>query len=572
MEAIFSQLESEFSLLVLEALTESPLVKEARECVIQRDFGRYLALSPDPDSDTFMDDYLACSLLKKHPGLPVKIDRKQVALTKWYQAEALCKTTNETLRGNRPDELRVVLHHAREFLRAMLGDLTDHLAELPELMRHGPGVTGSLRSDNATRSLKTAEATVPTLPGLIPSFESWWPGNGSPSPHAFAEIDFVPKNAKTDRSIEIQGTGTLYFQLGVGSLLRKRLHSLTGYHLEDQADRNRETVRRHWRTVGTIDLSSASDTVSFEIVKDLLPSDWFELLTACRTPFVEVEDQATGEPHLVKLEKFSGMGCGFTFELETLIFMAIAYAVTRKICPVFGDDIIVDVEHYNPLIAALQLCGFKVNEEKSFGQGDFRETCGTDIWRGYEARPFFLTGLPIGRDVFKHERGLVWAELTHRLFEYATRNPTIVDMRFTDAYWFARAQAFKCGIRSQTPPGMSGGVLGLPDSSPPRRRGVGEGCDYQRGYVIRNLIVMESRGRKADETGWLLNQLVRLRRSAQPDDRLPFIPTRRVGHALLKALSHSAILNFCARHNSVLIADYGRELLRGEKALSLIHI
>lgn len=93
------------------------------------------------------------------------------------------------------------------------------------------------------------------------------------------------------------------------------------------------------------------------------------------------------------------MGNGYTFELETLIFFAIACAVVRKSGGVglggvdvwvYGDDIIVPTESAGALLSVLKFCGFTANERKTFTIGPFRESCGGDYWDGEAVRPHYL--------------------------------------------------------------------------------------------------------------------------------------------------------------------------------------
>jgi hypothetical protein len=112
---------------------------------------------------------------------------------------------------------------------------------------------------------------------------------------------------------------------------------------------------------------------------------------------------AEGKTKTIVLEKFSAMGNGYTFELETAIFLAICNAVyvTRGYTPhvsknvfVFGDDIIVETELAADVIAALRFFGFKPNEKKTFLSGPFRESCGGDYFEGVDVRPYFQKELP----------------------------------------------------------------------------------------------------------------------------------------------------------------------------------
>ena len=72
----------------------------------------------------------------------------------------------------------------------------------------------------------------------------------------------------------------------------------------------------------------------------LLPEAWFDLLNDCRSQAVSYKGE------WIELNMFSSMGNAFTFELESLIFWAIANAVcycsgSRGHISVYGDDIIV---------------------------------------------------------------------------------------------------------------------------------------------------------------------------------------------------------------------------------------
>jgi hypothetical protein len=98
------------------------------------------------------------------------------------------------------------------------------------------------------------------------------------------------------------------------------------------------------------------------------------------------------------------MGNGFTFELETLLFLALAWVSTelsdetpvfKENLTVFGDDIIVPVKALRLLENALRFCGFEPNPEKTFGDGPFRESCGGDFFLGEDVRPYFLKEVPV---------------------------------------------------------------------------------------------------------------------------------------------------------------------------------
>jgi len=147
--------------------------------------------------------------------------------------------------------------------------------------------------------------------------------------------------------------------------------------------------------LATLDLSEASDRVLYLHVQALLarfPS-FAGAVDACRSRKAELP---SGE--VVPLAKFASMGSALCFPMETsvfltIIFMSIAEALdtplTEKMIKsfsgkvrVFGDDIIVPVDFVDHVIHNLEAFGLKVNMNKSFWKGKFRESCGKDYYGG----------------------------------------------------------------------------------------------------------------------------------------------------------------------------------------------
>jgi len=199
----------------------------------------------------------------------------------------------------------------------------------------------------------------------------------------------VPKSSHIDRVACKEPEGNMYLQRMLGLQIRKKLRRF-GINLQDQSqNRHLAFVGSKSRSYATIDLSSASDTISREVVKSLLPSEWFRVLDDLRLKQTVLPD---GSIH--QLEMFSSMGNGFTFELESLIFWALArgaaraYGIPGKIS-VFGDDIIVVPELARILTRVLPFFGFIMNESKTFMTGPFRESCGGWYTNGSDVTPFF---------------------------------------------------------------------------------------------------------------------------------------------------------------------------------------
>ncbi len=213
----------------------------------------------------------------------------------------------------------------------------------------------------------------------------------------FNVVTTVPKDGRKDRPIAKEQLGNIYLQLGVGAVIRQRLRAF-GIDLNRQQDINRSLALESSRTkkLFTIDLSNASDTVGYDLVKALLPTEWFLLLDSLRAPWGTIQGNRS-----FLYRKFSSMGNGFTFELESVIFRAICHGISRVFghrsdrFAVFGDDIIGPDYLYLHHLQYLSYSGFQVNSEKSFhGPDRVRESCGVDALDGRNIRPVFCKGTP----------------------------------------------------------------------------------------------------------------------------------------------------------------------------------
>lgn len=161
-------------------------------------------------------------------------------------------------------------------------------------------------------------------------------------------------------------------------------------------------------SLATVDLSAASDRVTCQFVGNLFGSNASLLgaLRASRTCGVR-QTQANQWPPTCELRKFSTMGSACTFPVQSLGFLCIALAsvyVTRKLgrkvtlkklramsgeVTIFGDDIIIPVDSRELMFGALEVLDFKVNTDKSFWTGKFRESCGVDSFAGVNVTPAY---------------------------------------------------------------------------------------------------------------------------------------------------------------------------------------
>lgn len=209
----------------------------------------------------------------------------------------------------------------------------------------------------------------------------------------YNKIAFVPKTAKTLRTIAVEPLLNGFVQKGVDLLMRKRLKRV-GIDLSDQTV-NQELARKgslpnQDDAYVTIDLSSASDSIGIGLCKRLLPPDWFEFLDSLRSKSYVLDNAAEHRYH-----KFTSMGNGFCFPLETLIFASLCHSAysesnRKPDFSVYGDDIIVRQSVAPRVLEMLKYCGFTANRDKTFLSGPFRESCGADWYEGEDVRPLSL--------------------------------------------------------------------------------------------------------------------------------------------------------------------------------------
>lgn len=238
-----------------------------------------------------------------------------------------------------------------------------------------------------------------------------------------SRLSFVPKTSIISRSICTEPSLNMLFQKGIGSCIEDGLRRIFKIDLSFQPEINRKLARTGSidGRFSTIDLSSASDSMSLELLSKLLPLDLLKWLLVSRSPRTTLPDGTIEELHMV-----SSMGNGFTFPLQTYLFSSIVVAAYREMgikpsydlrAPsnwgVFGDDIIVVKDAYDVVVDLLELFGFKVNADKSFNHGSFRESCGGDFLRGHEIRGVYLRSLSSDADVYSAINRLVrWSSRT----------------------------------------------------------------------------------------------------------------------------------------------------------------
>jgi hypothetical protein len=221
-----------------------------------------------------------------------------------------------------------------------------------------------------------------------------------------AKLVTVPKTCSALRTITVEPCLNQFVQQGLNETLREHItkdpilrHSLTlDSQVPNQVLAREGSLSGNWCT---IDLSSASDRLSLQVVEQLFANRprFLEALLASRTPNVNFDG------NVITLKKYAGMGNATTFPVQSVVFALLAitaitesecYLTTEKLIRaaksvrVFGDDIIIRTEHYQAVADWINSLGLKINQGKTFNKGFFRESCGLDAYKGYDVTPVYL--------------------------------------------------------------------------------------------------------------------------------------------------------------------------------------
>jgi len=341
------------------------------------------------------------SFFKKNGAFTDDTFASEEARKSFFRGEKKCRITNRRLDHyfTRPDRidptLKVWLSRMEKDICLLLGDV----GRAEELFRLKVRLTNGATEDRPRRrsypylkitgKLRAPRGGIPYVKDLLDYFHV------DPATCKYRCVEnntvvLVPKSWKTHRTIAKEPTHSLPFQLALDSFLKRKLRKW-GIDLSSQ-EKNQELARLGSLdgALATIDLSMASDTLSYNAVAWMLPWEWFKLFTAFRSSSFK---SPWGDG---VYSKFSSMGNGYTFSLETLIFGAACRAVGSRQFAVYGDDIVIETDKVPNLVRLLSFLGFLVNKEKSFVNRTclFRESCGHDYFKGRLVTPFYIRELP----------------------------------------------------------------------------------------------------------------------------------------------------------------------------------
>lgn len=258
----------------------------------------------------------------------------------------------------------------------------------------------------------------------------------------------VPKDTEKRRPINVEPLCNVILQLSLGKAIKNSLRISAGNDLFEGQTHHQECCFDS--DYATIDFSGASDTIAPWLVNYLFPRDVSRKLMAYRSPFLDVGynpsmfsfkptdeifeiqahrylNEARREKKFFNLKdplpsfesvvqqlkddnekgrwvpqhKFASMGNGTTFEVLTVVLLALARSFD-PLARAYGDDVLITVDKAHHFMQICETLGFKVNKEKSFLDGSFRESCGTFVFSGVEVHSFEI-------DQVINDRGVILA-------------------------------------------------------------------------------------------------------------------------------------------------------------------
>jgi hypothetical protein len=375
------------------------------ELIFDRETGRLLPV-PSVEAIRAVRQF---SLMFAKILIPCTPARNEAAIEGYLRSEAAVRIADQWLE-EAPYGASAYRRIGRLLWADFLSDV-DHQVYAGEILpKHGPGSTADRLGGNAkwdqTEWTERLEEVFPHWEYLIPSprfldrlerVRILTPAEERP-----VKVTLVPKTQLTPRIIAQEPTCMQYMQQGLLGAFERAL------------ERN-DSARRliGWRsqvpnqllalegsrngTLATLDLSEASDRVSYEHVRILLENHphLFRGVDASRSRKARVPGHG-----VKRLAKFASMGSALCFPIEamvftTLVFVGIEQVLNRQLTKddvrsflgrvrVYGDDIIVPTDMVHSVISTLTDFGMVVNGNKSFWTGKFRESCGKEYYDGQD--------------------------------------------------------------------------------------------------------------------------------------------------------------------------------------------
>lgn len=295
--------------------------------------------------------------------------------------------------------------------------------------RHGPGVTAERRLANERFEIRfwndRSEHTFPSdlhcfpnygLAGMAGGYRECTDSIEGPTHLALPEehpvrVVFVPKTQSAPRVIAIEPSHMQYMQQALKDYSYRVLESHVLTRQSIRFIRQEPNQRLAYsssidKRLATLDLKDASDRVHLALVQRIFKtSGILEYLEDSRSLSATLPDGCN-----IVLNKFASMGSAMCFPVEAMVFYTLIQSAMHQLdgrrpssrsiqeysrmIDIYGDDIIVPVEYADTVVSYLESYALKVNVSKSFKEGNFRESCGADYFKGVAVNPVYARRVP----------------------------------------------------------------------------------------------------------------------------------------------------------------------------------
>lgn len=213
-----------------------------------------------------------------------------------------------------------------------------------------------------------------------------------------SRVQAVPKSYKAARIIAMEPVSRQSKAAVVMNIIKR--------HLPDCVDITNQTRNQELAWLGsragslaTLDASNASDRISKTLGRQVLPARFRDLIWPLLSEYTEL----SGERRYMQM--LSTSGHELTFVLETVIYYGIAAAAsscyerftgdTTDIVSVYGDDVILSSKVAELACEFYDFLGLKINVDKSYWSGPYRESCGKEYMDGIDVTSIYFPRFPL---------------------------------------------------------------------------------------------------------------------------------------------------------------------------------
>lgn len=282
--------------------------------------------------------------------------------------------------------------------------------------RHGPGAVSDMPSGEDkyvfptwpdSLSRKFPPGHMMTNWGLS---ELGIPNSWGSAPRS--KLIAVPKTIDKPRLIASEPTALMWCQQALLDWSRRNVTqtaSICVNFYSQEVSRSLALWASQTGRLATVDLESASDRLSLWTVERAFASnpEYLDFLAAARS-FTTFSELVGREARVLK---FAAQGSALTFYVQSIIYAAAAVTAVcydvfgcrskrdltasvvdgaARLVRVFGDDIILPTTSLVYLGAILSDLQLKIGHDKTHFEGNFRESCGMDAYKGVQVTPPYL--------------------------------------------------------------------------------------------------------------------------------------------------------------------------------------